>query len=134
MPKCLSPDCNGQTPNKKLATCNTCRKVNCHSCHAIHEGIACRVYQESIGGGERLDKRGKITEGLVKTEARKQDEDVAKKEASPSKLDVRNGELPKQSTPTKCSATPSSQEPPKVSTDSRASPKGNASPIRTNSS
>uniref|UniRef100_A0A0K8RBE2 Putative ranbp-type and c3hc4-type zinc finger n=1 Tax=Ixodes ricinus TaxID=34613 RepID=A0A0K8RBE2_IXORI len=106
MPKCLSPDCNGQTPNKKLATCNTCRKVNCHSCHAIHEGIACRVYQESIGGGERLDKRGKITEGLVKTEARKQDEDVAKKEASPSK----------------------------VSTDSRASPKGNASPIRTNSS
>lgn len=105
MPKCLSPDCNGQTGNKKLATCNTCRKVNCHNCHAIHEGIACRVYQQSIGGGERLDKRGKITEGLVKTEARKQ-EDVARNEASPSK----------------------------VSTDSRASPKRHSSPIRTNSS
>ncbi|XP_040062721.2 uncharacterized protein LOC8036456 isoform X1 [Ixodes scapularis] len=134
MQKCLSPGCNGQTGNKKLATCNTCRKVNCHSCHAIHEGIACRVYQQSISGGERLDKRGKITEDLVKTEARKQGEDVARNQASPSKLDVRNQELPKQSTPTKCSANPSGQELPKESADSRASPKRNASSIRTNSS
>jgi len=70
---CKTPDCEGfcfVTDNINTYKCPICKRLNCITCQAIHEGLDCKQYQQSMladANDENSIKTKKWIEGLITT-------------------------------------------------------------------
>ncbi|KAK6632404.1 hypothetical protein RUM44_007446 [Polyplax serrata] len=65
---CKTPDCKGwcvYEDNVNVFNCPVCRLTNCLTCHAIHEGVNCREYQERMKDASETDEDAMKTRKML---------------------------------------------------------------------
>ena len=65
---CKTPDCQGwcvYDDDVNFYDCNFCKKQNCLTCKAIHEGMNCQEYQDDLERKAANDEAAKATKEML---------------------------------------------------------------------
>lgn len=66
---CQTADCPGwaiiEEDNINVFRCPVCRKSNCLTCQAIHEGANCKEFQDQVNESAETDEDAKRTKEMI---------------------------------------------------------------------
>lgn len=69
---CKKPDCEGWWVNEvgvKTIVCPICNSRNCLQCKAIHTGLSCRTYKDSLVLNSQIIQTEEHLDTLLRTKA-----------------------------------------------------------------